>query len=197
MEKLKLLTNRHKNYKSIPSNSLNSDNIKLLDDYEHNINSNELDININNSDININNFILDDRENRKFTSDPNDKSENEESIIIKKKGISTLSRGKFIGITVDNCIFVTKNIKGGYITLSKYTNDLQKRLLYRIFIKKNNIIYVKLKELNNTHFIFYNLIITFTKNENIEVPFMANEAVNIFNFIKRCLKSQNTIFDSI
>jgi len=115
-----------------------------------------------------------------------------DNIIVKKVNFKKKSY-KCIKEMSNNGTFMIKNLKG-YLDISKYDNDILKRMTCRYVIAKDKIVYIKLKDHKNSNNLTeYQLTISIYGDENIEASFYANEANEIYNFLKHSLRNWNIL----
>jgi hypothetical protein len=111
-------------------------------------------------------------------------------IISKFKGLEKIKPYKCSTKMSNNGIFMIFNVKS-CLDISKFNNDNNKSLLCRYFVEKDNIGYIRLKEHNVADNIEYQLTISMIDGESIKGLFKAKEAVEIYKFLRRCLKNWN------
>lgn len=154
MERIKLLTRKHKGYETIPSiNLIENDNIALENEDEKAIKN---------------------------------KDSKYDDIIVRKNGMVRISYKCIIKMS-NNGLFVIRNMRNK-IDICKYANDHQKRLLNRYFVNKHNIGYIKMGEKLVDEHTEYELNIILMDGELIKGFFFANEAVEVYQFLRKCLK---------
>jgi hypothetical protein len=91
--------------------------------------------------------------------------------------------------TSDGGSFVIKNLKKN-VDISKYHDD--GLLICRYFIEKNNVSYIRSKEHKiGKDRIEYELVIVLNDGKIIKANFDAKEAVETYEFLRRCFKLWN------